>query len=61
MTVDLSCVSAMVERSRYDIEGGKNVIYDIHMKSGTIFTTKTQGEKVYQTWICYVLNGEVLE
>jgi hypothetical protein len=56
MTVDLSCISAMVERHN-PFEG----IYDIHMSSGTIFTTKRQGQKIYDTWVSYTLNGEVLE
>lgn len=57
LTIDITEIACMVNHK--DVDG--DVIhnkYDIHMKSGTIFTTVARGQYIYEEWLEYIIEAE---
>ncbi len=58
LTIDIAEIACMVNH-RDDMNGSAvKDKFDIHMKSGTIFTTVVKGQFIYEEWLEYIIEAE---
>lgn len=60
LTIDIREIACMVNHINKNgvEERGESDTYDIHMKSGTIFTTVFRGQYIYEEWLEYIIEAE---